>query len=431
MDETVDVVVVGAGLSGLVAGRALHRSGLDVVVLEAGPRLGGRALTETTALGSRVDLGGQWLGHDHHRLAALADEFGAGPYRMHSKKLPLVIDGTRRVRPTSPAFLTAIGAVAALGLVARAGDRPRLDRTTLDTWLRRVPGRTARDLLAATAEVSWTADHDRTSVAAMAHMVRTQHGLLTMLSTTGGAQDSLLAGGVGTIVDGLADELGDRARPDARVTAITQDDDGATVTTATGTIRARKVVVTVPPPLLDRIAFTPALPADRRALPRTTYMGSVYKAIAVYDRPFWRDRKLAEAMVLQHPRSTWFDSSPPDGPGHLCVLIGGAEARRLDRLDPTPRREVVLGPLADRYGDAVLEPVGWHEKAWHRDPDVGGGYMVLPEPGTTAGWPPIDSTPVGHVHWAGSETAEDHPGYLDGAIEAGARVAVEVTAALT
>ncbi|WP_347338851.1 FAD-dependent oxidoreductase [Mycolicibacterium sp. P9-64] len=70
MTRDVTVAVVGGGLSGLAAARELHRRGIEVVVLESGDRLGGRAMSETTVLGSRVDLGGQWIGHDHHRLMA-------------------------------------------------------------------------------------------------------------------------------------------------------------------------------------------------------------------------------------------------------------------------------------------------------------------------------------------------------------------------
>ena len=65
-----------------------------------------------------------------------------------------------------------------------------------------------------------------------------------------------------------------------------------------------------------------------------------------------------------------------------------------------------------------------------RDPRVGGGYVVLPNPGTTDGFVPMPYTPVGDIHWAGSETASDHPGYLDGAIEAGQQAANEVVEAL-
>jgi len=77
-----------------------------------------------------------------------------------------------------------------------------------------------------------------------------------------------------------------------------------------------------------------------------------------------------------------------------------------------------------------MKPADWHEKSWHLDPYAGGGYLALPECGAGQDELPMAAEPVGHLHLAGSETATDHPGYLDGAIEAGERAASEVIAAL-
>ena len=347
-DSTVvtTVAVVGAGLSGLTAARDLHRRGIDVVVLEAADRLGGRASSETTALGSRVDLGGQWIGHDHHRVMALAEEFGATRFRMHTGLMPVVVDGSRRLSPAAPSILTTALVLAGIEVFSRIGASHRWNATTIQSWLRRVPGRIPRRLLDVLARVSWTADLDRLSVHAMARMIRQQGGLQTMLSTSGGAQESLLVEGMGALVDGLAGELGARVRAGQRVTSIDQDDEGVTVRTTSGEVRAAKVILTVPPPMVSRIAFDPPLPPNRIALAHNMYMGSVYKAIAVYERPFWRQRNGGEFIYLDNPGRAVFDTSPPGGPGHLCVLVGGPEARELDRLDAAGRREAVLGPLA-------------------------------------------------------------------------------------
>ncbi len=126
-----------------------------------------------------------------------------------------------------------------------------------------------------------------------------------------------------------------------------------------------------------------------------------------------------------------FDTSPPEGPGHLCVLVGGPEARQLDRLDVAGRRDAVLRVLAGHIGPEVLEPVGWHEKSWQLDENVGGGYFAAPLPGSAEGWLPIPSEPVNDIHWAGTESAHGHPGYLDGAIESGLRAADEALEVLS
>jgi monoamine oxidase len=431
MQRDATVVVIGAGLSGLTAARELHRAGLDVLVLEAADRVGGRSMSETSALGSRLDLGGQWIGHDHHRLMALVAESGLSQYAMHSAKTPVIVDGPRRLSLASPPVLAAVAALAGVGALAATCAPSRLNHVTVQQWLRRVPNATARRILEVIALISWTCDLDRMSVLSMLNVIRGQHGLLTMLSTSGGAQDALIVEGAGTLADRIAEELGDRVRTGQRVTALHRDADGVTVRTAAGDVRAVKVVVTVPPPMAARIAHDPPLPADRVALQRNTYMGSVYKAIAVFDRPFWRDRRGGEMIVLDGPGSAVFDSTAPGGPGHLTVLIGGPAARDLDDLDVETRRKTVLGPLVAHLGADVLDPVSWHEKAWHRDEFAGGGYLALAEAGTTEGLYPMPSTPTGAIHWAGTETATDHPGYLDGAIEAGQRAAGEVIGTLS
>ena len=430
--ETLDVtvVVVGAGFSGLTAARDLHRRGVDVIVLESADRVGGRTMTVTSPLGSRLDLGGQWIGHDHHRLLAMASEFGAAHYPMHTQALPGVIDGPRRWSAWSPALIAAAVIVLGVEVLSRGGTS-KLNTTTLDRWLQKVPWRRPRRLLEVIALISWTADLDRVSIHAMAEMIRGQGGLKTMLSTSGGAQDSLLVDGAGALADRLAAELGPRVRTGHRVTSISRDALGVTVRTDAGDMRAAKVIVTAPPPMAARIAHEPALPPDRRALEDYMYMGSVYKAVAVYRQPFWREHTGAEFMFLGEPGGAVFDTTAPGGPGHLCFLVGGPEARELDRLDEAGRRTALLGALAPHVGSEVLEPVSWHEKSWHRDEYAGGGYLALPVPGNSEGIPPLAHAPVGHVHWAGSESAAEHPGYIEGAIGAGQRVAAEVAAALT
>lgn len=421
------VVIVGAGLSGLIAARELQRHDVDFLVLEAADRIGGRSMAETTSLGSRVDLGGQWIGHDHHRIAALASELGATQFTMHTKGMPTLLDSRRRLSMASPAFVWAALLLVVVQILVWIAPR-RWKNKSVASLLARVPGPRTRRLLQVVADISWTADLDKMTFKSMVNMIRGQHGLRTMLATKGGAQDTLVEEGIGSLSERLATEAGSRVRTGHRVTAVIQHATGVTIQTSRGDVHASKVIVTVPPPMARSIRFEPPLPAEITKLQETTHMGSVYKAIAVYEEPFWRDGAGGEFMVLDNPARAVFDSGSPSGPGHLVILVGGPTARELSDLDSSERQERLLADLVPQIGARVLSPASWHEKSWHLDEDAGGGYMAL----TTAASPfelPFPHEPIGHIHWAGTETAHDHPGYLDGAIEAGERAANEVSPA--
>ncbi|MCZ0983461.1 FAD-dependent oxidoreductase [Streptomyces diastatochromogenes] len=426
------VAVVGAGMSGLIAARELRREGVDVLVLESADRPGGRMMAETSVLGSRLDLGGQWVGHGHHRFASLATELGAELFPMRTPKRPGFVDGPRRLPPMSPTVLAANAVLLAWELRAKRPAPAKWTGRTVDTWLRKVPGRQTRRLLDVLVSVTTTADLDRYSMDAFTEAVRHHGGLTAMLSTSGGAQEKLIAEGAGTLTERLAADLGERVLTGRRVTSIHHDDDGVTLRTTADTVRAVRAIVTVPPPMSARIAYDPPLPPHRTMLQQHTYMGSVYKAIAVYERPFWRQQRKrhAEFILLGHPGGAVFDTTPPGGPGHLCVLVAGAEARELDSTDTAGRHRALLGQLVPHLGPRVLAPADWHEKSWHLDEHAGGGYAALATPGTTDGYLPMPSQPVGPLHWAGTETANEHAGYVEGAIESGERVAREVLRSL-
>mgnify|MGYP006257506211 FL=1 len=94
----VDVVVVGAGLSGLTAARQLRRHGLKVHLLEARARTGGRMIRQTTRTGAVIDMGGQWGGETHHRFKKLVEELGIERFpSYYDGQGVLVWDGQRVV----------------------------------------------------------------------------------------------------------------------------------------------------------------------------------------------------------------------------------------------------------------------------------------------------------------------------------------------
>ncbi|KAH8432437.1 flavin monoamine oxidase family protein [Aspergillus melleus] len=433
LDNRAQVIIIGAGLSGLTAAAELNRQGIDVNVLEASSDIGGRVNSATTKLGSHLDLGGQWIGHGHDRITALVEKARGTTYQTFSCGLPMLVREGRTVSLFSSSALLATIYLVILELASRIYVPQGWIELSVDKAIATfVPLEIARQLLRLLVTVSSTAELSMFSTYSFAKSIALSGGLSTMLRTQGGAQDSLVVESMGITTSMLANELPRKVLTDMPVTSVSQNDsDGVTVRTASGEqFHARKAIITIPPPMLRGITFDPPLPPERIALQENTRMGVVYKAIAVFEEPFWREGLGGEFLVLDDPACGVFDSSSPGGPGHLCFLVAGTPARQLDTLDSNVRREMLLSRLAPHLGRRVLQPVEWHEKAWHLDEFCGGGYLAYGIVGTSDGLLPMPHDPINDLHWAGTETAQEHPGYLEGAVQSGERAAHEVACAL-
>ena len=194
----------------------------------------------------------------------------------------------------------------------------------------------------------------------------------------------------------------------------------------------KRVIVAVAPALAGRIAYTPALPALRDQLTQRVPQGSVIKFEAVYPTPFWRGHGLnGYSNSDRQPVGFTYDNSPPDGsPGVLLGFVTGSAARRLGRVSPTDRRAAVLASFRRLFGARAGKPElliehNWSEEAWTR-----GCYAGYLGPGVWSDYGAALRTPVGRIHWAGTETAQVFCGYMDGAVRSGERAAAEVRRAL-
>ncbi|GAB11212.1 putative flavin-containing amine oxidase [Gordonia araii NBRC 100433] len=430
MSDDVDVVVVGAGYAGLTAASDLVSAGASVRVLEASGRVGGRALSVDTAAGSTVDLGGQWVGSQHTELRSLAARKGVEVFPSYDiGRQTVMADG----RPISRLSRTAAGAIAGLArlsLAIRFG-RGLSDDRLLSDWLTGVrPAQARRVLDVVLAELTCCSASD-ISMATVADMFTGAGGVREMLTVKDGAQDALLSRGAGGLAEAMAADLDGVIELNARVADVERSSDGVTVHTDDAAIRAKRVVIAVAPPAAERIAHRPGLSPARQSMQRNLRMGAVYKAVAAYEEPFWRDDRCdGQLLVLDGPIRSAFDVSPPGGPGHICVLVPGPAARQLDALDEKTRREAVLEAVADHFGERAKMPLSFHEKAWHHDEFARGGYLGMPTPGHLAQVRAERARPLGRVHWAGTETSDRFNGYFEGAIRSGKRAAAEVLAAL-
>jgi monoamine oxidase len=345
-ERSADVLVVGAGLAGLSAARALTESGHDVAVLEARNRVGGRTLNEPIGDGKVVELGAQWVGPTQDRVIGLIKELGLETFPTYGKGENLFERGERigRYRGTIPklnpiALAETSLILSRLNRLARSVPRdapwtaPRAadwDTQTFETWLRRnVRTSTARDLMRLAIEGVWAAEPRDVSVLHVLFYIVSAGSIELLLDTEGGAQQDRVVGGTQLISMRMAEELGDAVVLETPVRSIAHNSDGVVVRSDRMTVRARRAIVAIPPTLAGRIDYEPALPAVRDGLCQRMAQGSVVKCMAVYDKPFWRERGLSGQLTsTRGPVSVGFDNSPPDGtPGVLLAFLEGRAAR--------------------------------------------------------------------------------------------------------
>ena len=439
-----DVVVVGAGLAGLVAADDLVARGQEVVVLEARERVGGRTLNADLGDGKVVELGGQWLGPTQDRVAALARELGIGTFPSHTEGENLLdLDGRqRRYKGTIPrlaphVLLDLELARRRLGWMARrvspeapweARGAAKLDSQTLGSWLaRHARTNQARKLVALAGKTVWGAEPGELSLLQVLFYMRSAGSFDMLLDVEGGAQQDRFVGGSQLLSIKLAEKLGDRVLLEAPVSRIEHDPERVSAHAGENRVEARKAIVAIPPHLGGRIEFAPALPVWKQGLLGRTPMGALAKCMAVYPEPFWRaDGLSGEAVSDAGPATLTFDNSPRDGsPGVLLGFVGGADARAYASTPADERRAAVLRTFARLFGERAARPERYLEQSWVEEPWSGGGPVALPAWGAATVHRHSLREPTGAIHWAGAETAVRWCGYLDGAVESGHRTAAE------
>jgi monoamine oxidase len=444
-----DVVIVGAGLAGLMAARRLTEAGIPLLVLEASGRVGGRTHTCPAADGTLLDLGGQWVGPTQHRLLTLAEELGLATFRTYDTGSNIQyrqgqLETYSGAIPTVDRIAAADLMEAMLSLNTMAGQVPLeapwqagsaqlWDSQTVFSWCRsNISSPEAHRLLELCVQAVFSTESQDLSLLHFLFYIHSAGSLIELLGVTGGAQERRFHQGAQSLSNRMAATLGPRVLLRMPVHTIVWNKAGVRVIGDGLEVLAKHVIISIPPSLAGRLRYQPALSGYRDQLTQRMPMGTIIKVQCLYPDPFWRAAGLTGQVCSDSGavRIT-FDNSPEQGtPGVLLGFIEGEEGRIWGGQSRENRRAAVIDCLVRYFGKEAGNPVEYVEQCWAEEEYIRGGYAGYMPPGVWTAYGAALREPIGPIHWAGTETATVWNGYMDGALQSGERAAVEVAADL-
>ena len=446
------VVVVGAGLAGLMAARTLHRAGVDATLYEGSDRVGGRCHSLVGQLGPGLvtELGGEFIDGKHADMLALAREFDLPLIDTLAPSEDALVEtyyfGGRHyseaqvIAEFQPLATRMRADLATLSpSITAAGHSPadaRLDRLSIAEYLDRI-GATGwiRSLL----EVGYLTEFGA-EVAEQSCL-----GLLTMLSLDTGDGFSIfgesderykIRGGNQQIAQRLAAELGDRILFGERLVAVREQGAGFRLgfegAGGSKSVDADVVVLAIPFTVLREIELPATLPPPKRKAIDTLGYGTNEKLIVGQRSPVWRDQGRDGGMYSDRPFQTGWDSSRlQGGGGAYTFFLGGTTGAELTTGDLAATTNRYLGAadpmfagMRDAYTGISLAT------DWRVNPLFRGSYSFY-RPGQWTGIAGWEGAPVGNLHFAGEHCSTEFQGYMNGAVETGRKAAEAIIAKLS
>ena len=445
-----DVIVIGAGLSGLNAALLLESMGMNVTVLEGRDRIGGRVESLRNIPGN-PEVGGTAFAPGYARLVDAANKYGVDLIDI-TPTIPFFFSREVHLQgqyigmeewPTSPLnpfpdqfkkappygyYNMLMGAINPLETVADWVNpaNAKMD-ISLHSWLRQMgQSEAAIELAYNTNPTHGNSAHDVSALMAM--QAASFGGMQRTLTADNPIKGYTAKGGNQAIPEAMANALKNEVLLNQTVVGIRSAKDGAEVHCSDGTVyRAKRVVCSLPCTVLRRIKIDPVMTGAQELGVHTLQSQMINQLHLVAKTPFWEKDGMSPNMFTDSLAGMVIAEHKGEDPADitsLTVWLRGDRAVWADQVDTDFAIQQVIADL-ERLRPAAkgqLEVMGY--KSWYRDPYSSGDWAVF-GPGQVTAFAKELGNPHGRIHFCGEHTSVASRG-MEGAMESGERVALEV-----